>query len=95
VTLDSLAIRDPEFNNYNPPHQVPLVAASSFIFDTIEEGMAIFGGEKPGHVYGRFGNPTIDAAANKIAALEGFGLEEKTAGMFWNNSASAALGCKQ
>ncbi len=89
MTLDSLAIRDPEFNNYNPPHQVPLVAASSFIFDTIEEGMAIFGGEKPGHVYGRFGNPTIDAAANKIAALEGFGLEEKTAGMFCSSGMSA------
>ena len=89
VTLDSLAIRDPHFPGHNPPHQIPLVAASSFVFDTIEEGMAIFGGEQPGHVYGRFGNPTIDAAANKIAALEGFGLEEEAAGMFCSSGMSA------
>ena len=89
MTLHSLAIRDPEVPTHNPPHQVPLVAASSFVFDTIEEGMAIFSGEKPGHVYGRFGNPTIDAAANKIAALEGFGLADKAAGMFCSSGMSA------
>ena len=89
MTLASIAVRDPEYASHNPPHQIPLVPASSFVFDSIEEGMAIFGGEKPGHIYGRFGNPTIDAAANKIAALEGFGLEREAGGMFCSSGMAA------
>jgi methionine-gamma-lyase len=89
MKLDSLSVRDPHFPSANPPHQIPLVAASSFVFDTIEEGMAIFSGEKEGHVYGRFGNPTIDAAANKIAALEGYGLDQPAAGLFCASGMSA------
>ena len=89
MTIHSLAIRDPEFPAFNPPHQIPIVAASSFVFDGIEEGMDIFDGKKDGHIYGRFGNPTIDAAANKIAALEGFGLDRPTAGLFCSSGMSA------
>jgi len=89
MTIDSLSVRDPQFQNLNPPHQIPLVAASSFVFDSIEEGMAIFSGEQPGHVYGRFGNPTIDAVAEKIAALEGFGLDQPTAGLFCSSGMAA------
>ncbi|WP_232826431.1 trans-sulfuration enzyme family protein [Lewinella sp. IMCC34183] len=68
--------------NYNPPHQVPLVAASSFVFDSIEQGMDIFDGVEKGHIYGRFGNPTVDAAAAKIAALENYGGEGEVYGLF-------------
>ncbi|MFT7120269.1 MAG: methionine-gamma-lyase [Neolewinella sp.] len=82
MTLNSLSVRDPEYKSFNPPHQVPLVAASSFVFDSIEEGMDIFGGEKPGHIYGRFGNPTIDAAAAKIAAMESHDLSHPASGLF-------------
>lgn len=89
MTISSLSVRDPKFDNLNPPHQIPLVAASSFVFDSIEEGMAIFSGEQPGHVYGRFGNPTIDAAAAKIAALEGFGLPQAAAGLFCSSGMAA------
>ena len=77
---ESLAVRDPRVENHNPPHQVPLVAASSFVFGSIEEGVGIFDGQRPGHIYGRFGNPTIDAAAAKIAALEAHGLPEERGG---------------
>lgn len=89
MNLSSLSVRDPEFSSLNPPHQIPLVAASSFVFDSIEEGMAIFGGEQPGHIYGRFGNPTVDAAADKIAALEGFGLPQAAAGLFCSSGMAA------
>lgn len=89
MNLASIAVRDPQFPSHNPPHQIPLVPASSFIFDSIEEGMAIFSGEKEGHIYGRFGNPTIDAAANKIAELEGYGLDAPTAGLFCASGMSA------
>jgi methionine-gamma-lyase len=82
MKLSSLAVRDPRVNSYNAPHQVPLVAASSFVFDSLEQGIDIFDGKVDGHIYGRFGNPTVDAAAAKIAALESVGCEEATAGLF-------------
>lgn len=89
MKLSSLAVRDPSVEQFNPPHQVPLVAASSFVFDTIEQGIDIFDGQREGHIYGRFGNPTIDAAAQKIAALEGYGLQEPCAGLFCSSGMAA------
>lgn len=89
MQLSSRAVRDPEYKDYNPPHQVPLVAASSFIFDTIEEGMKIFDGEQEGHIYGRFGNPTIDAAAQKIADMETHGGDFSARGLFCSSGMAA------
>ena len=85
----SISARDPQWSAGNPPHQLPIYAASSFIFDSIEEGMAIFDGEKPGNIYSRFGNPTIDAVAHKIARLEGRGLEGDTYGLLTSSGMSA------
>ena len=89
MKLSSLAVRDPLVRNYNPPHQVPLVAASSFVFDSIEQGMDIFEGKENGHIYGRFGNPTVDAVAEKIAALEGYSMEEQCYGLFCSSGMAA------
>ena len=55
------------------PHILPLYLSSSFVFDTIEDGIDIFKGTKQGHVYSRYSNPTVDTVANKIAAMEAFG----------------------
>ncbi|MEL6655079.1 MAG: aminotransferase class I/II-fold pyridoxal phosphate-dependent enzyme [Bacteroidota bacterium] len=85
----SLSARDPQWTAGNPPHQLPLYAASSFTFNSIEEGIAIFDGEQPGNIYSRFGNPTIDAVADKIAELEGRGLEGETYGLLTSSGMSA------
>ena len=82
MKLSSLAARDPRPPQYNQPHQVPLVAASSFVFESIEQGMDIFDGTEKGHIYGRFGNPTVDAAAQKIADLENHGGDGEAYGLF-------------
>ncbi|MCO6476488.1 MAG: aminotransferase class I/II-fold pyridoxal phosphate-dependent enzyme [Phaeodactylibacter sp.] len=77
IGFGSLCVQEPEERRYTRPHQLPIYAASSFAFDSIEEGMNVFLGNQPGHIYSRFGNPTIDAVAEKIAQLEahGAGLE--------------------
>ncbi len=82
MKLASLSVKDPRLTQHNPPHQVPLVAASSFVFESIEQGMDIFDGVQAGHIYGRFGNPTVDAAADKIAALESHGTGVEAYGLF-------------
>ena len=90
MTLRSLAVRDPAFPSFNPPHQVPLVAASSFVFESIEQGNAIFDGEQPGHIYGRFGNPTVEAAARKIAEMEAYGTDaHEVQGLFCSSGMAA------
>ena len=53
-----------------PAHQLPIYALSAFSFPSAETGQQIFSGEETGYIYGRFGNPTVDAVAEKIARLE-------------------------
>jgi methionine-gamma-lyase len=49
----------------------PLHLTSTFAFDTVEQGAAIFAGEAPGHIYSRISNPTLDLLERRVADLEG------------------------
>jgi methionine-gamma-lyase len=89
ISFASLCVRDPEYRSSNPPHQIPIVPASSFVFDSIEQGMALFDGVEEGHIYGRFGNPTVDAAAAKIAALEAAGAGRAAYGLMTSSGMGA------
>lgn len=57
-------------------HLTPLYASSTYTFDSAEQGVAVFKGQEPGYIYGRFGNPTIHEVERKIALLEAFGLKD-------------------
>src|SRR6266566_4865343 len=51
------------------PVATPIYATTTFTYDSMEEIDQVFGGEKPGYVYTRYGNPTVAAleeAARKI-----------------------------
>jgi len=80
-----------ELNNplTTQPHQLPIYATSSFDFENLEQGESIFRGNEIGHVYGRYGNPTVDAVAHKIAALESFGSELEAQGIMTSSGMSA------
>jgi cystathionine gamma-synthase len=49
----------------------PIDIASTFVFKDVAEMVAFAGGEVPHYEYGRYGNPTREAAEQKLAALEG------------------------
>ncbi|MFK7802432.1 MAG: cystathionine gamma-synthase family protein [Anaerolineae bacterium] len=51
--------------------QVPVVHSVSFGYDDMDEWLDVALGKKPGHIYGRNTNPTVDAFENKIRLLEG------------------------
>lgn len=55
-------------------HLMPIFATSTFTFDSADQGMKRFAGKEPGYTYSRFGNPTTNAAADTVAALEAFGI---------------------
>jgi methionine-gamma-lyase len=51
--------------------ETPLVLSSAFGFASAEEAAGAFRGENDAYIYGRWGNPTVDALEAKLAALEG------------------------
>ncbi|HXH12084.1 MAG TPA: aminotransferase class I/II-fold pyridoxal phosphate-dependent enzyme [Alphaproteobacteria bacterium] len=53
------------------PVTTPIYQSASFVYDTLETMDAIFGGERPGYVYTRYGNPTVAALERAVATLEG------------------------
>ncbi len=53
------------------PVTTPIYAASSFFYERIEDLDDAFEGKKPGWSYARFGNPTVAAVEEQVAALEG------------------------
>ncbi|ODV96905.1 hypothetical protein PACTADRAFT_1489 [Pachysolen tannophilus NRRL Y-2460] len=48
----------------------PIFSTTSFVFEDSREGAQLFGLEKPGFIYSRIGNPTVDIFEKRIAALE-------------------------
>lgn len=51
--------------------QVPVVHSVSFGYDDMDEWYEVAVGNKPGHIYGRNTNPTVQAFEEKIRILEG------------------------
>lgn len=49
----------------------PMHLASTFAFDSAEQGGAIFAGQEQGYFYSRISNPTLDLLEQRIATLEG------------------------
>lgn len=88
-SFNSLCVKEQADERTTKPHQLPIYATSSFDFENINQGMDIFTGKATGHVYGRYGNPTIDTVANKIALLETYGLEMDAKAIMFSSGMSA------
>jgi len=50
---------------------MPIYQSSTFSFPSADDGAARFSGTKPGYIYTRLGNPTINALEECITELEG------------------------
>ncbi len=49
----------------------PIYQTSTFAFDDVEQGAALFAGREKGYIYSRMGNPTVHALETAVAELEG------------------------
>jgi methionine-gamma-lyase len=49
----------------------PIYQSTTFVSANADEMAAVYGEQKPGYMYTRYGNPTIHALEAKLAALEG------------------------
>jgi cystathionine beta-lyase/cystathionine gamma-synthase len=52
------------------PVATPIYASATFTYDSMQEMDQVFGGEKPGYVYTRYGNPTTAALETVMRDVE-------------------------
>lgn len=64
------AIRIQAERSHNREHAVPLYLTSSFTFDDVEQGRAIFADEQQGNIYSRYMNPNVDEFVEKMCMFE-------------------------
>ena len=64
------AIRTQAKRSGHREHSVPIYATSSFIFDSAEEGKALFAGDREGYIYSRYSNPNNSEFIEKMKHLE-------------------------
>lgn len=67
----SQIIREQAPRSASREHSVPLYLTSSFIFDSAEQGRAIFAEEETGMVYSRYANPNTSEFIDRVCAMEG------------------------
>lgn len=66
----TLAIRGSKAQTHYNEHHQALFLTSSFMFDTAEDGAALFAKTKQGFTYSRTANPTVSTFQSRIAQLE-------------------------
>jgi len=89
VRFGSFCVKEQQDTRTTKPHVLPIYATSSFDFEDVQEGMEIFKGNAAGHVYGRYGNPTVNTVENKLAQLEVFGSADQAAAVMFSSGMSA------
>src|SRR3569833_693999 len=67
---DTLAVHGGQRRSAEGEMSEPIFASTSFVFASAAEAAARFSGEKPGNIYSRFTNPTVQVFAQRIAAME-------------------------
>ncbi len=70
-TIDTICVQGGWQPKNGEPRQIPIVQSTTFKYENTEEMAQLFDLEKEGYFYTRLQNPTSDAVAAKIAALEG------------------------
>lgn len=88
-TFESLCVHEHPWQLTTRPQQLPLFATSSFAFESIDQGMAIFQKKAEGDVYSRYGNPTVTAVEKKLAALAAWGSDQPASALLTGSGMSA------
>ena len=61
------------------PLGLPAYRTAAFVFDTAQDYADVLGDRRPGYSYSRVDNPTADAFALAVAALESYGVDSPVA----------------
>ena len=88
-SFDSICVRAVPDPRTTKPHILPLYLTSSYTFDSIDDQIEVFNKHKSGHTYSRYGNPTVEAVASKIAQLECFDSDFEGHGIMFGSGMAA------
>jgi methionine-gamma-lyase len=76
--FETLCVHGGHKTESNRAHLTPIYASSTYTFESAEQGINVFKGNEEGYIYGRFGNPTINEAEEKICLLEAYNLKDNS-----------------
>lgn len=68
---ETVALRAGTLRTEHGEHSDALYLTSSFVVEDAEDAALKFSGQAPGYTYSRFGNPTVTAFEERLAALDG------------------------
>ena len=71
MNRDTICVQGGYTPDNGEPRQIPIIQSTTFKYNTSEDMGKLFDLEADGYFYSRLQNPTCDAVARKIAALEG------------------------
>jgi len=74
------------------PLGTPVYRTAAFAFGSAEEYAAVLNDQQPGYSYSRIDNPTVDAFARAVAALEGANLTRWPAAQAFSSGMAAITG---
>lgn len=74
--FETICVHGGHRSESNRSHLTPIYASSTYTYDSAEQAIDIFQGKEEGYIYGRFGNPTINEAEEKIAMMEAYKLQD-------------------
>lgn len=87
--IDSVCASEPKLQVFTQSHKSPLYLSSTFQFESVEQGIDIFQHQPGHHVYTRYGNPGLEAVAQKIADLETFPYPGTASGILTSSGMAA------
>ena len=67
---ETQAVRAGHRRTHEDEHSIPIYTTSSYVFCSAEEAALRFTGKKPGNIYSRFTNPTVNAFQERLALME-------------------------
>lgn len=76
LRFDTICVKENMEIGKGSPHVLPLHATSAFSYNSIEDSIDVFKGQKEGYVYSRYGNPTVTSVQDKLAKLECIDISE-------------------
>jgi len=88
-SFETFCVKESKDPRTTKPHNLPIYSTASFEFENIDQGIGVFDGSIKGHLYARYGNPTVEPVAAKIAAMEGYGLEIEPFGVMTSSGMAA------
>ncbi|MBO9496184.1 O-succinylhomoserine sulfhydrylase [Thalassotalea sp. G20_0] len=86
------SIRAGSFRSDQREHSEAIYLSSSFVYDSAAHAKAVFAGDEPGNVYSRYTNPSVQMLEERMAVLEGSGIEDDITACATASGMAAILG---